>query len=161
MVKMVNTIYLIYEVDEVNFGESCLVGHVYSEVEAAKIVDYLKSSGDNDGAYYEEVEPLDLFMYENNYGKLPFMSNKEFVETQCKMVEGIFESVSEELIACNEYHYQKKEPWQRNMIQPEYNKNVLLDRVVMFMDCEQLKNREEVITEYYKAERKKMLEKGN
>ena len=147
MVKMVNTIYLIYEVDEVNFGESCLVGYVYS--------------GDNDGAYYEEVEHIDLFMYENSYGKLPFMSNKEFVETQCKMVEGIFEAVSEELIACNEYHYQKKEPWQRNMIHPEHGKNVLLDRVVMFMDCEQLKNREGAITEYYKAERKKMLEKRN
>ena len=158
MVKMVNTIYLIYEI---SFGESYLVGYLFSEVGAAKIVDYLNSKNDNDGAYYEEVEPLDLSIYEDEHGKLPFMSNKEFVETQCKMVEGIFEAVSEELIACNEYHYQKKEPWQRNMIQPEYNKNVLLDRVVMFMDYEQLKNREEVITEYYKTERKKMLEKGN
>ncbi len=158
MVKMVNTIYLIYEV---NFGEPYLVGYLFSEVEAAKIVDYLNSRDDNGEAYYEEVEPLDLFMYEDDHGKLPFMSNKEFVKTQCKMVEGIFESVSEELIACNEYHYQKKEPWQRNTIQPEYDKNVLLDRVVMFMDCEQLKNREEVITKYYKTERKKMLEKGN
>lgn len=158
MIKIVNTIYLIYEV---NFGEPYLVGYIYSEVEAAKIIGYLNSKDDNDGAYYEEVEPFDLSMYEDNHGKLPFMSNKEFVETQCKMVEGIFESVSEELITCNEYHYQKKEPWQRNMIQPEHGKNVLLDRVVMFMDCEQLKNREEVIIEYYKAERKKMLEKGN
>ncbi len=158
MVKMANTVYLIYEV---NFGEPYLVGYLCNEVEAAKVVDYLNSKEDNDGAYYEEVEPFDLSMYEDNYGKLPFMSNKEFVETQSKMVEGIFESVSEELIACNEYHYQKKEPWQRNMIQPEYNKNVLLDRVVMFMDCEQLKNREGAITEYYKAERKKMLEEGN
>lgn len=107
------------------------------------------------------AEPFDLSIYEDEHGKLPFMSNKEFVETQCKMVEGIFEVVSEELVACNEYHYQKKEPWQRNMIHPEYGKNVLLDRVVMFMNCEQLKNREEVITEYYKTERKKMLEKRN
>ena len=158
MIRMVNTIYLIYEVD---FGEPGLIGYVYSEVEAAKIVDYLNSKDDNDGAYYEEVEPFDSSMYEDEHGKLPFMSNKEFVETQCKMVEGIFESISEELVACNEYHYQKKEPWQKSMIKPEYGKNVLLDRVVMFMDCEQLKNREEVITEYYKTERKKMLEKGN
>lgn len=158
MIKIVDTIYLIYEV---NFGEPYLVGYVYSEIKAAKVVDYLNSREDNDGAYYEEAEPFDLSMYEDNHGKLPFMSNEEFVETQCKMVEGIFEVVNEELIACNEYHYQKKEPWQRNMIQPEYNKNVLLDRVVMFMDCEQLKNREGVITEYYKTERKKMLEKGN
>lgn len=158
MIKIVNTIYLIYEVD---FGESGLVGYTYSEVEAAKVVDYLNSKEDNDGAYYEEVEPLDLSMYEDDHGKSPFMSNKEFVETQCKMVEGIFESVSEELISCYEYHYQKKEPWQKSMIKPIYNNNVLMDRVVMFMDCEQLKNREEVITEYYKAERKKMLEKRN
>lgn len=157
MVRIVDTIYLIYEVD---FGEPGLIGYTYSEVEAAKIIDYLNSKDDNDGAYYEEAEPLDSSMYKDEHGKLPFMSNKEFVETQCKMVEGIFESVSEELVACNEYHYQKKEPWQRNMIHPECNKNVLLDRVVMFMDCEQLKNREGAITEYYKTERKKMLEKN-
>ena len=158
MAKMANTIYLIYEVD---FGEPYLVGYTGSEVEAAKVVDYLNSKDDNDGAYYEEAEPFDSSMYEDEHGKLPFMSNKEFVETQCTMVEGIFESVSEELVACNEYHYQKKEPWQRNMIQPTHSKNVLMDRVVMFMDCEQLKNREEVIEEYYKTERKKMLEEGN
>lgn len=158
MIKIVNTIYLIYEID---FGEPGLVGYTYSEVEAAKVVNYLNSREDNDGAYYEEVKPLDLSMYEDNHGKLPFMSNKEFVETQCKMVEGIFEAVSEELIACNEYHYQKKEPWQKSMIKPIYNNNVLMDRVVMFMDCKQLKNREEVITEYYKTERKKMLEERN
>lgn len=158
MIKIADTIYLIYEVD---FGEPSLVGYTYSEVEAAKVVDYLNSRKDNDGAYYEEAEPLDLYMYEDNHGKLPFMSNEEFVETQCKMVEGIFESVSEELIACNEYHYQKKEPWQKNTIQPMNKKNVLMDRVVMFMDCEQLKNREEVITKYYQTERKKMLEKRN
>ena len=158
MVKIVNTIYLIYEVD---FGEPYLVGYIYNEVEAAKVVDYLNSKDDNDGAYYEEVEPLDLLMYEDEHGKLPFMSNEKFVETQCKMVEGIFEAVSEELITCNEYHYQKKESWQKSMIKPIYNNNVLMDRVVMFMDCEQLKNREGVITEYYKTERKKMLEKGN
>lgn len=158
MIKIVNTIYLIYEVD---FGEPGLVGYTYSEVEAAKAVDYLNSRKDNDGAYYEEAEPFGLSMYEDNRGKLPFMSNEEFVKTQCKMVEGIFETVSEELITCNEYHYQKKESWQKNMIQPMNKKNVLMDRVVMFMDCEQLKNREEVITEYYKTERKKMLEEGN
>lgn len=158
MVKMINTIYLIYEV---NFGEPYLVGYIYNEVEAAKVVDHLNSKDDNDGAYYEEVEPLDLSMYEDEHGKLLFMSNEKFVETQCKMVEGIFEAVSEELITCNEYHYQKKELWQKSMIKPIYNNNVLMDRVVMFMDCEQLKNREEVITKYYKTEREKMLEKGN
>lgn len=157
MIKIADTIYLIYEVD---FCEPSLVGYTYSEVEAAKVVDYLNSKEDNDGAYYEEAEPFDLSMYEDNHGKLPFMSNEEFVETQCKMVEGIFEFVSEELIACNEYHYQKKEPWQKSMIEPIYS-SVLMDRVVMFMDYEQLKNREEVITEYYKTERKKMLEEGN
>ena len=155
---MVNTIYLIYEV---NFGEPYLVGYLCNEIEAAKMVDFLSSNEDNDGAYYEEVDPAELFIYEDEHGKLPFMSNKEFKDTQCKMVEGIFEVVSEELIACNEYHYQKKEPWQKSMIQPKYNNNVLMDRVVMFMDCEQLKNREEVITKYYKTERKKMLEERN
>lgn len=152
---MKDRIYLIYEIE---YGDSYLIGYVNDEISAVKVVECISSKSDNDGAYYEEVDSFDRIYISD----IDVMSDKDFKETQCKMVEGIFNMVSEELISYTEYHYQKKEPWQKNLIEPvNHNNNVLMDRVVMFMDCEQLKNREEVITEYYKTERKKMLEKRN